>query len=295
MSDTITTENEPATPVEESVPERTEARIFRYSDWVNVGEGSADCPHAQDGKCREKTHFHAWVRLPNKFQIVQIREKAQAARARVLRQAKDPETDRWEIIENQVEEAFAAGKDGVVAELLGLNEWKRMRQGMAELVNDDQAEGDGEGEEVRSPWADIEADQERFRHLSSLPEEDRDEDEYGELSRHLTAWNEALDERLEELRAPERESLEERSEEELRAMVRENAVTDQANGIFMRTFARWQMAVCTMKVDSHTEKLFPSPQRMEAESPEVIAALELAFNDLESEFNNRLALRAEGN
>jgi nucleotide-binding universal stress UspA family protein len=292
---TITPDQETATPVEESVPERTEVRIFRFSDFVHVGEGSAECPHGEDGRCKDPEHFHAWIRLPNKFQIVQIREKGQAARARVLRQARDKETDRWEIIENQVAESMSAGRDGVIAEILGHNEWKVYRQAMAELVNDD--DGEGEGEEPRSPWADIEADQERFRVLSSQPEEERNADEYGELSRHLAKWNETLDARLEELRAPEQEALEDRTDEELAEMVRERAITEQADSIFMRTYARWQMVVCTLKPNGGrpVDRIFGSPQQLEADAPEVIGGLEVAFNALENELNNRLTLRAEGN
>jgi hypothetical protein len=293
---TVTPEQETAAPVEEPAPpERTEARIFRFSDFVHVGEGSAECEHREDGRCKDADHFHAWVRLPNKFQIVQIREKGQAARARVLRQAKDPETDRWEIIENMVAEAMSGGRDGVIAEILGHSDWKVFRQAMAELVNDDEIEGDGE--EPRSPWADIEADQERFRFLSALPEEDRDADEYGELSRHLAQWNETLDARQEELRRPEREQLEERTDAELEASVRERATTEQADAIFMRTYTRWQMVVCTLKPNGGrpSDRVFGSPQQLEAEAPEVIGGLEISFNALENELNNRLSARAEGN
>lgn len=292
---TAAPENETSTPVEGSPPERNEARIFRFSDFVHVGEGSAECEHGEDGKCSNQDHFHAWIRLPNKFQIVQIREKGQAARARVIRQSKDVETDRWEIIENQVAEAMLGGRDGVIAEILGRSDWKVYRQAMAELVNDDDAEG--EGENPRSPWADIEEDQDRFRHLSALPEDERDADEFGELSRHIAKWNETVDERLEDLRAPERDALEGRTDEELEAMVRDNALTEQADAIFMRTYTRWQMVVCTLKPNGGrpVDRVFGSPQHLEAEAPEVIGGLEIAFNALESELNNRLNLRAEGN
>lgn len=292
---TVAPENETATPVEDSPPERSEAKIFRFSDFVHVGQGSADCEHGENGKCSDPEHFHAWIRLPNKFQIVQIREKGQAARARVIRQARDKETDRWEIVENQVAEAMLGGREGVIAELLGRNEWKLYRQAMTELVNDDDAEG--EGEDPRSPWADIEEDQARFSHLSSLSEDERDADEFGELSRHLSAWNETFDARLEELRLPEKEALEGRTDEQLEAMVREYAVTEQADSIFTRVFARWQMVVCTLKPNGARpqDRVFGSPQGLEAESPEVLAGLEVSFNELENELNNRMALRAEGN
>lgn len=287
------------TPVEDSPPDRTEARLFRFSDYVHVGEGSADCEHGTDGKCRDEDHFHAWVRLPNKFQIVQIKERAQAARSRVIRQSKDPETDRWEIINNQVMEARMTGSEGMTAELLQRKEWRYMNQAMRELINDDNAEDSGESEDAPvSQWATVEEDQRRYRHLSELPEDERDADEFGELTRHLAAWNEALDVRYQELITPEREALEARSEDELGDMVRDIAATEQADSIYMREFTRQEMVVCTLRPNGTKhpkDRTFGDVEQLSSESPEVVAGLEAIFNELENELSNRVSLRAEGN
>lgn len=297
--DSVTEQEQTATPVEESAPDRTEARLFRFSEYVHVGEGSAECEHGEDGKCRDEDHFHAWVRLPNKFQITQIREKAQAARSRVIRQSKDEKTDRWEIINNQVAEARLAGSDGMIAELVGRQEWRVMNKAMRELVNDDNAEDTGEDEaKAVSKWATIEEDQRRFRHLSVLPEEDRDADEFGELTRHLAAYTAALDARYEELTAPEREALEARSDDELAEMVRDIAATEQADGVYMREFTRYQLVVCTLKPNGTKhpqDRVYGDVNQLSAESPEVVAVLESTFGDLEGELSNRVSLRAEGN
>lgn len=274
-------------PQEESAPDRTEARIFRFSEFVHVGEGSAECEHGEDGGCSDPKHFHVWLRLPNKFQVVQMQEKAQAARARVLRQAKDPESDRFAIIENQIAEAVDQGPQSMIAELLGRDEFKLQHRAMRELV-----------EEEDSPWATVEEDQVRFNHLRELPEEERDEDEYQELVRHLGKWNEAIDAKYEELVAPERDALEGRTTEELADLLRDIAIREQADQIFMRVFTKWQMVVCTLKPRAKgnpVERVFDNASELEATAPEIIAALEVVFKDLELELNERQQLRAEGN
>jgi REP element-mobilizing transposase RayT len=46
------------------------------------------------GKCTDPDHFHAWIRLPNQFQIRDIAEKAKAAQARKKRMLRDQQTRR---------------------------------------------------------------------------------------------------------------------------------------------------------------------------------------------------------
>lgn len=283
MSETATTDTPDTAPEETPV-----VRINRFSEFVHVGDGADECEHRLDGKCTDEEHFHAWVCLPNKFQVTEVREKAQAARARVIRQAKDPETDRYEILENQLAEARAGGAAMMVEELITRDMYRYQHQAMRELA-----------EEEDSPWATIEEDQKRWRELEAMEEEDRDADEYGELTRHLEAWNEAVDDKYNELIAPQRSSLEDRDEEELVELLRDIAIREQADGIFMRTFAKYQYVICTLKPRGEgkrpKERVYKDVNSLAAEAPEVVAALEAAFNEMEAELAGREALRAEGN
>lgn len=275
-------------PPEEEMADRTSGKLFRFSEFVHVGPGADECEHRLDGKCADAEHFHAWCRLPNKFQIATIREKAQAARARVIRQAKDPETDRFEILENQMAELRDQGHQAMVDELLGRNAFKMQHRAMRELA-----------EEEDSPFATIEEDQKRWQYLTELEEADRPADEYGELLRHLEQWNDAVEVKYEELIQPERDSLTDRDEDELMEMVRDIAIREQADGIFMRVFSKYQWAICTLKPRGEgkvpTEKVYGSLAELENAAPEVVAELEACFGDLETELNERQALRAEGN
>jgi hypothetical protein len=285
----------PTTPIDS--PEQAEeaaqqgsptVKLHRFSDWVHIGPGAEECEHRLDGKCEDEEHFHGWCALPNKFQVADIREKAQAARARVIRQAKDPSTDRYEILENQLAEARDQGAAIMVEELLSRNMYRLQHQAMRELA-----------EEEDSEFANIEEDQRRWRELEGMEEVERDADEYNELTSHLQKWNEAVDNRYEELVQPERDSLEGRTDEELVEMMRDIAVREQADGVFMRTFAKYQWLLCTLKPRGDqkrpVERIFADVAQLQAAPPEVVAALEVTFNDLEAQLSSRDAVRAEGN
>ena len=78
---------------------RSTAGLFQWSDYVHVGRGAEDCEHGQDGLCKDPEHFHAWVCLPNTFQIRDITDKARASKARKVRSLRDTDSDAHEVIE----------------------------------------------------------------------------------------------------------------------------------------------------------------------------------------------------
>lgn len=277
---------EPGTP-----PDNSQGKIFKYSQWVHVGHCAEGCSHGEDGKCDVAGHFHAWCRLPNKFQVTDIREKAQAARARVLRQATDPDSDRSAIIDNQLAEVRAQGEEAMVEELLARNTFKWTQRAMSEV-----AEGE-EGSEEESEFAHVEEDQRRFAEMSAQDPEERDASEYKELIDHLEKWNDEVEKTFAELQRPEKESLEARDLDELEKMLREQVVAEQANQVFMRVFSKWQYATCTQRPNSkgHMQSVFENVGQLEAEAPEVIEALETAYKELESTMADRSSVRAEGN
>src|SRR5262245_8571172 len=99
---------EPQTPEQDGkVPEqeipkkdaqKAPGELFKFSAWVHIGVGADECEHAQTGNCADPGHFHAWCRLPNQFQHQDIRERALAAKARRIRQLRDPATDGYDVL-----------------------------------------------------------------------------------------------------------------------------------------------------------------------------------------------------
>lgn len=286
-SSTAAPEIEQSTAPEER--DQSSDKVFRYNDWVHIGLGAQECDHAQTGRCTNSDHFHAWVRLPNKFQVTAIREKAQAARARVLRQAKDPDSDRSAIIDNQIAETVTLGRDVMIEELTARNTMKWNQRAMSET-----AEGE-EGEE--NPFEHIEEDQRRFAELAGMAAEDRDDGEYQELIKHLESWNDTVEQKVAELKQPELDALNGKEDAELAAMLREQVVGEQANQVFMRVFSKWQYTICTMRPnkDGRMVQVFATASQLEGEAPEVVEALETTYKALEDEMAGRVSLRAEGN
>lgn len=284
-------------PPEAEVPPQAETspaekqgltEMWAFSRYVHVGPGAEDCEEGMDGSCANPLHFHAWCRLPNPFQNASIREKALAAKARKERQLYDPETDAYAILENEMDrlrrvgEAGERGKQALIEDLLSQTLWKDSLTAMRELGEEDE-------------WKTIGEDRERFQVLNSMPASDRPADEYGELERHLSAYEEALNARREEEQKPQREALEAKSVEELIVQVRDSRVESEANEDFMRVFSLWEWYTGTMKCRDPergfpTERVFGDVNHLQNAAPEVIEALEAAFTELETAMGSKNAL-----
>jgi hypothetical protein len=52
--------------------------------------------------CANPDHFHAWIRLPNKFQHADIHAKALASKARRMRALRDPESDASVVMDAEI-------------------------------------------------------------------------------------------------------------------------------------------------------------------------------------------------
>lgn len=260
-------------------------RMFKYSVFVDLGDGAETCEHARDGECTDIEHFHAWCRLPNPYQHEDIRKKANAAKARRLRELRDPESDASVILD----EALAVLHDDIHRDTI-----------IEELLNDDwpknyleaQREVDG-----REEWEHIAQDREEYARLSAaereLPEEEQS-DEYKRLVKHLDAYAVQIREKLTEIEAPTRAKLAERSTDDLMTTLRTRRVDTDASRAFMETYEPWTWFVGTFKVQLHPtlgrphipmwedigHKDRPEAGSMYSEAPEVIDELERTFGEL---------------
>jgi hypothetical protein len=246
-------------------------QLFRYSKWVHVGDGAEGCATAEIG-CTDPGHFHAWCRLPNQLQHEDIRERALAAKARRIRQMRDPAADAHEILESDMAELdrVAAVAD-LVHELVGKDWWKRQLEAMADVEEDEE-------------FKHVEKDRERHKELRAMDPDARPRDEYEELDRHLDAYNTRVTARAEELTVPVRASLEQLSKEELIGQIREERVTAEAATAFMATYSRysWLAGTYTSAAPVDRQRAFRSMEQLEEASPEVLEALRSTFAELET-------------
>jgi hypothetical protein len=266
----------------------TAAKIFKYSDFVDVGEGAAECEQARGG-CENPEHFHAWVRLPNPYQRTDIREKALAAKARRLRELRDPDSNASVVLDDALagltDPAFT---DTLIDELIA-SEWPQ-----------DYLTATGDVER-REEFEHVAQDREEYNRLradeEALDPEQRSE-EYTQIAAQMERYVAAINERLREIQEPKRRELRERSLEALIGLVRARRVEDEADDAFMDTYNSWLWFVGTFKPDLHPtlrrphipmweeigRRDRPAPGTMFGEAPEVIEALRAAFTKLQGAF-----------
>jgi hypothetical protein len=272
--------------------------LFKWSSWLHVGDGSADCPHAEDGKCQNAEHFHAWCRLPNPYQTRDILEKARAARARKMRTLREPDSDARAILEDDLAAIRDSdARDILINEIVATMAQEILVDATREVMDYDKPEGqveeDEEGEDGEPPklYALIDQDMEELARLEALPEDQRGED-FDSLSRHVDGYREHVGKVEEELKAKRRETLEQKSWDELIEIVRKERMDNSAAEAYLNAYQLWQWFACTYKRRGHDERVFKDFNQMKLNTPtDVIEALRETFNDLES----RLSRSRSGN
>jgi hypothetical protein len=261
--------------------QRSVGELFRFSTWVHVGTGAKECEQGEDGRCDDPRHFHAWCRLPNQFQHADIRERAMAAKARRMRQLRDPNTDAYEVLEAELDDLLREGdKAEMVEELLSRDWWKRHLEAMAEIEEDED-------------FKTMERDRERMTELTALDEADRPKDEYEELTRHMGAYDEAVEKARAKLEKPLRESFEGMEPHELVEQIRLARMASEASSAFLDTYSKWEWMAGTFFTEDnlHRKLRFAAVDELEAAAPEVIEALRMAYAELEA----NLQRGAQGN
>lgn len=264
------------------------SEMFRYSSWVHVGQGAEECEDKDNGSCGNPLHFHAWCRIPNSFQNASIRDKALAAKARKTRQLRDPNSDSYEVLEAEMDQLYRAGerdetgREMLVEEIMGASYWRDHLRAIKELGEEDE-------------WKTIREDQERLRHLATLPEEERDADEFSELERHCSSYDEALKAKQEEISSPQKTSLSGMDIGALIDQIREFRIEAEANEDYMRVYSLWEWYIGTMKPRPAekglpNERVFGDVNHLQQAAPEVISALEETFAQLEAAMGSRSAV-----
>lgn len=273
-------------PVAETATAR---KIFRYSQFVDIGDGADTCEHARDGQCEDPAHFHAWCRLPNRYQEDDIRAKAMAAKARRIRGFNDPESDLAVVLAAEMEPLDDPHfQETLVDELVG------------DTLTDDYIEAQADVRE-QEEFAHIEQDQEEYERLrqqeGELAEEEQSE-EFRQLTKQVQAYLRAIPERLREIQEPRRVELRARPYDKILAEVRARRVEAEGARAFMDTYTGWTCYVGTFSPELHQTLRRPHKPKWEdighrdrpeagtmyGEDPDVVQALSEVFTDLRTAF-----------
>lgn len=259
-----TTEQTPAPP-EAEVPttppvERPKFQMHRFVDEEGV-----------------KAH----ISLPNQFQFEDIRRRALAAKARRVRQLRDPETDAFIVLDDDMDRLRREGDPEELIEEIVRKDWWR-----------DHTEATKDARE-RERFAHIADDEARYILLEAMPEGERPADEYAELKRTMDAYDEAITQAREERQNPRREALRALPLDNLVEKVRDLRIEAEGDAVFNMTFSKHQLAACTREVDDNDKpkrsRYFANVEDVENADPVTIDTLTRAFNELEQQFGRGLA------
>jgi hypothetical protein len=271
-------------PESSHAEEATPAKMHRWSSYLHVGPGAAECPDGENGACTEKEHFHAWCRLPNQFERKAIGEKATASEARALRALRDPEKDARVVLDSEIEGMIARGdKEVFIDEIVGESFLEDHIRAVSEIA-----------EEGEDQWDTIDEDRERLRALEAKPEDDRSEEEFTSLNDRIAEHTRLVNERRDLIQAPKRQAVQDKSVEELAAIVREARITQAAEAKRREDYLKWELYICTMapknpeKPGFPSERAFGSIDHFAAASPEQLEAITETVTDLEKEAADNL-------
>lgn len=290
---TVTLEDQPDRVAEAEAADRpaeavaevaTASRMFKFSRYLHIGPGAEECEEGETGDCNNPLHFHAWLRLPNKFQQKDLHAKGLAAKARRMRAARNPETGAYAVLEEQLEQLRDDGNLEVIVEQIVSKEWVQdYFKAVTEL---------GEREE----WALIDQDRERYTQLAETeltkPEDERGE-EFTELESHIGTYLDALRAKVEELQEPKKVALAELGLEGALDHLRKQRIEQVGDAAFAQTYDEWMWFIGTLRPKPGgamphervwtTLGTIEDPQQgaMWAAAPEVLEAVEQAFKELD--------------
>ena len=267
----------PAEPVEahDGVSEvtRSTEELFQWAGYVHVGVGAEECEHHIDGQCRNTEHFHAWVCLPNPYQIRDINDKAQAAKARKRRALRDREPDAYAILEDQLDDFREDAR--ALSDLKDLIAQRRIEVKLLDIV--------GElAEDER--FEHHEQDAEEFRRLNALPEDERDAEDFERLQADMLAYTEALQAEIDKRQAGERAQLDSLSVDDIIYIERKDRIDNIVNEIYLHTYYTWTMYACARVPATEgfpSTRIFSKPEDLKNAPPEVVVALREKIRVLE--------------
>lgn len=280
----VPTEEIEAAPELEPVQQATVAKMFKYSEFIDVGEGAPECEHSRDGECEDVGHFHAWCRLPNPIQQESLRKKGAAARARLRRRYVDRESDESLVLDGELSTLADPVFIGTLIDELVHGEFTTDYLEAERIV---------QGQERFEHYPEDRAEYVRLAEGKKPVEEQSPA--YRELSAQMAAYMDALRQEIEAIQAPKREDLKARSVEAVVELARNRRIEQEADREFLDTFNTWMWLVGTFRVDIHPALRRPhkpmwsalgradEPEAgtMFAEAPEVIEALRRVYNDLQ--------------
>lgn len=271
-------EQDAGAPVEEGAEAtRSAAHLFQYSQYVHAGTGARECEHAEDGKCQESDHFHAWVCLPNQLQHADIQEKARAAKARRKRAMRDAGTDgraasdAYVTLESELDDLMRGDREALLTMLFERESRQHLGEWVLELREDERFETYNQ-------------DAEEYRRQAALPEDERDADEWAQLDKAMTEFGDAVEQRIEREREREIGAMRGMEDEQIRDLVRESRIEGESTEYYTHIYYIWLGFVGTRVPPGgmNAKRYFKTLDDFRNGPPEAIEAISETLRELET-------------
>jgi hypothetical protein len=251
---------------------RSAEELFEWSGYVHVGGGASECPNRETGECGEFRHFHAWVHLPNAYQVRDIGDKARAARARKVRTLKDPASDASAVLDGELDDL--RDEEGM-ERLIKLLAQRAVEKGLLDVVA---------GMQKDERFEHHAQDAEEYARLQGVPEDERDAEEYARLQADMLAYADELQKVFDKRQAQEEAQLKRVPADEVIALERKERVRRIADEVYLHTYYTWAIYACVLVpvADAFpTERVFKDPEALKRAPREVVVALRSKIRTLE--------------
>lgn len=259
---------------------RSTAELFEWSGYVHVGGDAPECEERLTGACSNPKHFHAWVTMPNPYQIRDIVDKARAAKARkrrALRDAGDPAkgrepSDSYMTLEDQLD---SLREPEQYKQLITIIARRRIEMSLVEIL--DSMQKDERFEHHAQ-------DSEEFQRLEALPEDERDKEEYERLQADMMAYGEEMQKVVDERIETEQAHLKNETPDQVIEYERLFRIEDIASEAYLHIYYTWAIFTGTRKPSTEgfpSERKFKDPEALRNAPPEVIVALREKLRSLE--------------
>jgi len=218
-----------------------------------------------------------FIRLPNQWQHRKVQEHAAAARARMVMQLRDPNTDSSAIIEEQLLSIEDLEDDKIIEWLLQRHAPEAVFSAQLELETFEDTDANGE---KFYPWANMFEHQERYAIL--VQRQETDSDEFRKLEEHVISYAEAIQERANHHLEPKEQVYAALDREGLMDKARRALRNARCMDEFINVYNQWQIYYGTRKLGDNNRLYFKSFGAMLDADTGIIELLTAEFATLDA-------------
>ncbi len=225
---------------------------------------------------REDLDLDAHIRIPNQFQRGRMKEEADAARARKLRDLRNPESNASLAVENQLDQIYGEMDEAGLRNAL-LARAQPMATARAQL---EIQLADPDEHPEWAEYATIDRQQQAYSRM--LRAGHSETEEFKACEAILVSYAQLLSDRVEDELEPTRLMLEGEGRTELDVRLKKVLQREICDGAFMEAYNQWQIYFGTRDQKNHHKLYYPSFDRLLDEDPERLDVLLTEFVQLEA-------------